>query len=49
MFEKVSPESVGISSRHVEKFIKTLEKRKNNPIKKDRHKTCLLQIILYRF
>lgn len=27
MFEKVSPESVGISSRHVEKFIKTLEKR----------------------
>lgn len=27
MFERVSPESVGISSRYVEKFIKTLEKR----------------------
>ena len=27
MFERVSPESVGISSRYVEKFIKNLEKR----------------------
>ena len=28
MFERVSPERVGISSRHVEKFIRVLEKRK---------------------
>lgn len=28
MFERVTPESVGISSRYVEKFISTLEKRK---------------------